>query len=227
MGWREYQALRTDFLDLSDLDALFSLEQGELSNSVETDFGFVFYRIDEASLDADLENVETVASIRSYLNRFERGRIEDYLLDQAENFSSAAVESEGGFVSEAARRGVAVRQTNSFPINYGGAFFLKQPSIEGEAENTLLQSAIYNERFFTTLFTLESDGISEPIVLDDAVAVFRLIDSTQIEADDLEYLVSYYGYIQQQYLDQGINDFILTSDDFEDNFTPVFTELFL
>ena len=214
-------------MDLSDLDALFSLKQGDLSESVETDFGFVFYRVDEAPLDADLENSETVASIRSYLNRFERGRIEDYLLAQAENFSSSAGGSGSGFASEAARRGVVVQQTNSFPINYGGAFFLKQPSIEGEAENTLLQTAVYNERFFTVLFSLESETISEPIVLDDAIAVFRLNEITRIEAEELEYLVSYYGYIQQQYLDQGVSDFILSSDEFEDNFTPVFTELFL
>ena len=90
-----------------------------------------------------------------------------------------------------------------------------------------MQSNVYSDTFFSTLFALEPGEISEPIVLDNSVGIFELIDQREASEEDLDFLSSYYSYIYDQNLDQDLNDFIFSSPKLVDNFSEVFTELFL
>ena len=226
MGWRDYHSLRADFQNGEDLDSLYRLGPESLTGVFESDFGFVFYRIDEAAIDPDLEDIDTLNAIRAYLRRFERGLLEDYLLAEAEEFYAAATVS--GFSGEARNRTISIQETSSFPINFGGSFFLSQPQIEGEGSSNVLQSATFNERFYSELFSLDEAGsISRPLVLDESVAIFELKEIKEVAEEDVAYLLDNYSFIQQQFLDQDVNEFIYTSDEFEDNFNTVFSELFL
>ena len=224
MGWREYQSLRADFGSDDQLDELFALQPNELSGVYEAGFGWVFYRIDEPVVEPDFADDETVDSVRSYMKRFERGRIEDFLLAQAAAFRSDAIES--GFSVSAQNLSYEVFRTNYFPLNFGDSFFMSTPQIEN-SETNFLDGAGYSEQFFTALFGLDVGEISEPLILDEAIAVFLLEDIREASPDDVAFLETYYPFIAQQYLDQDLNDFIFSSGEYEDNFAGVFSELFL
>ena len=226
MGWREYNALQADFSDSADLDALFSRAAGELTEVFETSFGFVFYRIDEPAVEPDFEAEEYLRSVRNYMERFERGRIEDYLIQMANTFKALATDVDS-FDEAANAQSATVLETEFFPINYGGSFFLQTPRLIGDGESTVLESATNNENFYTTLFTLDEDEISEPIILDESVAVFVLKESRTQSEEDINFLASYYPYIYQQFLDQDLSEYMFTSAEFEDNFINVFSEIFL
>ncbi len=223
MGWREYNSLAADFNSTSDLDAVFALKKGDVSDVYDTEFGWVIVRADEAALDPDLEDPEVIDSVRSYMERFERGLIEDQLLKNAEVFAAQA--KNAPFDQAARAYGVEVLKSSSFPINYGNVFFLGQ--IQGDEGTQDLSSSASDAAFLTALFSLDEGEVSDPIVLDKSVGVFQLAERTPILEEDISYLSDYYPYIVQQYIEQDHNASILSSDEFQDNFTTVFTEQFL
>ncbi len=223
MGWQEYNALAADFGNPSDLDAVFALSKGGVSEVSDTGFGWVIVRADEAATDPDLEDSEVIDSVRTYMERFERGLIEDHLLETGESFAAQA--KTDGFDGAANALGVEVLKSASFPINYGNAFFLGQ--IKGAEGAQDLNGSAYDAMFLTTLFSLDEEEISDPIVLDESVGVFQLAERTPLLEEDIAYLTDYYPYVAQQNIEQDHNAFLLASDEFDDNFTAVFGEAFL
>ena len=223
MGCSEDNALSADFANGPELEALFSLQKGDISGVFETSFGWVIYRADEAAVEPDLEDPEILNSIRTYMERFERGKIEDYLLANAEKFAAAV--SESTITAAADVFGIEVKKTESFPINYGNAFYFGTVSAADDSQD--LSSAAYDELFFSELFSLKEKQVSEPIVLTDSVGVFQLADLTPLSDEDVEFLHDYYPIIAQQNIEQDLNRFIFSSEDFEDYFTEVFSENFL
>jgi hypothetical protein len=223
MGWQEYNALVTDFNNSSDLDAIFALNKAEVSDVYDTGFGWVFVRADESAVNPDLEDPEVIDSVRSYMERFERGLVEDYLLGNAESFAAQA--KSATFEEAAGVFGVEAKKSASFPINYGNSFFLGQ--IQGAEGSEDLSGSAYDATFLTMLFSLDDNEISDPIVLNESVGVFQLAERTPLLEEDIAYLADYYPYVAEQNIEQDHNAFILASDEFDDNFTAVFSEAFL
>ncbi len=223
MGWQEYNALAADFANPAELEALFLLQKDEVSGVFETSFGWVIYRADETPTDPDIEDSATLDSIRSYMQRFERGRIEDYLLANAEAYVASSADI--SFAEAASQYGIEVKRTDSFPINYGNVYFFSP--VKSADDSTDLNGAAYDETLLTLLFGLKDGDISEPIVLNDSVGVFQLAESTTLPEEEVEFLGDYYPYIAQQNIEQDLNSHILSSDEFVDNFTETFAEMFL
>ena len=123
MGYKYYYELREEFTSNAELDSVFNMNSGETSDVIKTSFGWVIYRIDEAKQLPDFSNEETLKTARTYMERFERGTIEDYLTKQAENFKTLAAQK--GFEAAAAQEGIESDTTDFFPVNYGGLYFLK------------------------------------------------------------------------------------------------------
>ncbi len=224
MGWRAYHELQADFTSQAQLDELFDLSEGNLSRVYETDFGWVFYRVDEEPVPPDFTSEETLSSVRDYMTRFERGRMEDYLTEQAEALRQDV--SESSLQTAASNAGYELQETSYFPVNYGNVFFLTRVNTAVENSN-VLQSAAFSTAFFETLFALEPDTVSEPIVLDESVAVFELMDQREKSDEELSFIGEYYSYIYQQYLDQDLSEHIFSSEEFEDSFSEVFSRIFL
>ena len=222
MGWRQYNTLAGDFTAISDLDSLFALSKGKLSPVYETSFGFVFYRIDETTVEPDFSSEETIADIRRYMGRLARGVIEDHLMTQAEAFQASAAEL--GFANAASQVSLAVFETEKFPVNYGNSYYFAE--VKSSTEGQSLQSAAYDELFFTTLFSLNEGEVSDPIVLDEEVGVFQLMEiSTEVEEETID-VAEYYPFILQQNLEQDYSNSVFVSDLLQDNFSEVFTEVF-
>lgn len=174
MGWVYLYELEPDFTEDEPLDTIFSLAPGEVSGVLEATFGFVIYRLDEGPQAPDLENEETLETIRNYILTFERGRVEDYMLERAAEFETEVAER--GFDEAAAESGFAWGTTDAFPINYGNLSFLPQVRAD---ETTGLSNAATRDEFFEEAFSIGGEELTAPIVLRDYVLVMQLNDERQ------------------------------------------------
>lgn len=221
MGWRYFYELESNFEDAERLEDVFELAEGDLSPVLEGRNGWIIYRVDEPSQSIDLESEEAVSDVRSYLQTFERGRIEDYMAEQAASFREAARGT--SFADAASAQGMQVRETNYFPINYGNVPIFARVSA-GE-DTDVLSRAAFRESFFLTAFDLEADEVSEPITLRNALVVLDLVDEREASEDSVAFLDSYYPYLVQQYQSQELQRTLLDPRFYEDNFSQTFARI--
>ncbi len=222
MGWVDFNSLKPDFQNVADLEKLFAMKSGQISPVIKTSFGWVIYRVNQPARQPDFTDPNTVKTVRAYMEQYERGQIEDYLSNLGNEFRDAAAKV--GFDAASVRQGLAVHQTNYFPINYGNAFFL--PQMKALDNNDALASGAYNQSFFQELFSLKIGAISKPIILDTNIVVVDPLDERSAPAGEATAIGRYYPYILQQYTQTDLVDHILQSPKFEDNFQQVFLKNF-
>jgi hypothetical protein len=225
MGWVKYHELAGDFEDNTKADTIFALNQGETTELFETSFGYAIYRCDEPARDPDLESTDVIDSIRSYLIRNEKGRVEDYFIDRAEELADAAREN-GSLADAAGQYDRELQETDFFPINYGNAMFLK-PIRSAQGESSPLSRAGSNQRILTKLFSLGENEYSEPLIMGNSVVVASLIEERRAPEEITNRLNSYYSYITRNYLQQEVRRVFLQSDKLEDNFMETFSRHFM
>jgi peptidyl-prolyl cis-trans isomerase D len=214
-----YHQLKNSLTNDKDADHVIALETGEISEVLQTPFGWIIYRCDAEAVSADFEEEETITAVRDYMNRFERGRIEDYLIVQAETFKATARET--SFENACIVLDILPGSTDYFPINYGSMFFLKQVNPEGKEE---LANAGTSESFFKTLFSLELQEISEPVIMRDTVMVSRLDDEKDADENSVSYIDSFYPYLLQQYTEEDLDRIIRDSEYFQDDFNSAYRQ---
>lgn len=183
-GWVYNWDLEFDFEDPEQLDELFALREGEISPVYETGAGFRIYRVNETPLDPDFTDSTTVAEVRTYLTNFERGRIEDYLRETANEFVASA--RSDGFAAAAQSIDQLPQSTGYSPANYGNVRYL--PQLSAEANAVINSAGAYREDFVQSLFALGPGEISEPLVLRDYVFVFELEDIRELDDAERESL---------------------------------------
>lgn len=227
MGWQYAWELRSDLKDPALAVELLALSTTTVSKVYETVAGsWAFYRIDEAAAMADAASEDLLRTVTEYMNRFERGRIEEWNLGKAKDF---AVEAATNFRTAASLRGLPVKETNAFPLNYGGAFnlgyFALLETLDTQS-NPELSGANTNEAFLKTVFSLEAGQISEPVVLNDAVIVAQVLEIRSADESTLGLIEAYYPSIVQDGLGKELTNSILQSPKLKDNFFPAFSLAF-
>lgn len=227
MGQRYAWELKGDFKDAASLDALLALPVGEISPVYETVAGsWVIFRVDTAVADPDYSSADLIRTVTEYLNAYEKGRIEDWVLAQAGEFAAAAA---ADFPGTAASRSLAVKETNAFPLNYGGAFNLGYFSLFGTLDATdkpELSGADSNEAFLTAAFSLQPGQVSQPIVHNNHALVLRVKEIRSAEESSLGLIDAYYPGVLQDSLGRDMADSILKSPSLKDNFLTTFSRIF-
>jgi peptidyl-prolyl cis-trans isomerase D len=222
MGLQSYFVLQQDFEDPADLDAVFALAKGDFSPVLETSFGWVIYRADEEATLPDFANTQTLALVSSYINRYEKGRIIDYLSERAEFFRTRALEAGMETAADDADKNLAT--TVAFPINFGGSPLLKDISNQNEA---IFARGMSNESFLTQLFSLEEGEVSEVLTLDDYVLVAQLAEETELEESTVTQMGEILAFYLQQLEREELYRYYLDSDELQDEFASAFQRLFL
>lgn len=218
MGWRYAYDLAQDFEGAEQVDTIFQLGGGAVSPPLESKFGWAIHRADEAAVSLDLQDPDSLKVVREYLMRYERGRVEDYFLAQAQGFAQAARES--GFQAAAAARELATRTTVPIPLNYQYLFQIK--AVEAEGEGASIASAAYSEEFFQKAFALKRDEVSDPVPLEDQVVVLQLREERKLAGDERDFLKTYYRYYAGQTLQADLQETLVDPQKLEDNFNNVF-----
>ena len=227
LGWQYAWELSSDLKDPAMAADLLALPAGEISKVYETVAGsWVFFRIDEAAVNPDPDSEDLLKTVTEYMNRSERGTIEEWSLAQAKDFAASA---SSDFNTVAAARNLTVKETNSFPLNYGGAFNLGYFSLLGTLDtqsNPELSGANTNENFLKSVFSLEAGQLSEPILLDNAVIVAKILEIRSAEESTLGLIDAYYPTIVQDGLGRELTNSILQSPKLKDDFFTAFSLAF-
>lgn len=230
MGSYAYHELSSFFTDPEDLNAVFRLGSSEISNLITTDAGWFIYRADSAAVTPDFTNPQVQTRVLDYIQRYERGRIEDFLLAKAAE--TKAVAEEDGLVQAA--RGVAdVHESNRFPLIYGNPSFslygsqyplFTQPAAL-DGDNSLSGSS-RNLGFLKALASLEEIGdLSDPLILDSGVILVELVERGPADENAMMSTEFYYAYAVNSWKESDLTSGILTSDKLKDNFYQVFGSL--
>lgn len=201
-----------------DVDKAASLAKDETSGVIETNSGFSIFHADGNAEQPDFENADTLDIVSSYLNSYEVGRIEDYYMDIAKNFVTAAVAR--GFDEACIDFAVSKTMLDSFPLNYGST------SLANSVDTSIagLSDADTNENFLQSAFSLKLHEISSPIVNGKNIIVLQLIseivENAESETDSLESQVASYDQTSS-------SSALMASPKLENNFLSVFLNNFM
>jgi len=222
MGVRYAYELKTDIADDAAREAVLKLASGSLSELVKSGDDWAIYRCDEAARNADANDAAVVERAKEYLLSFERGRIEDYLIAQAEAFAAAAQGAD--FASAAAKQGLAAKKFGPVALNYGDIELFRSIGALGNAE---LTGAASNEAFWTAAFSTKLSSLSKPVVVGDSVFVLRVAEEKSADESASTMVDFYYPYLASQYSQRNLSSFFLSSKKLKDEFYATFIKNFL
>ena len=181
--------------------------------------GYSIFKVTAAPTEPNFEELDVIDTVISYVKDNESGLVEDYLLGRGTDFVNAV--HKNGFDSAAKEMQLEVKNTESaFALNYNSNGFLR--SITGDG----LDTADTNEEFLKTAFALKLGEVSKPILLDKTIVVFQPSEISQLEEDDKSpenFMLQYYPVSFDQ---SALNDYVLSSDDVEDNLLSVYLEYY-
>jgi peptidyl-prolyl cis-trans isomerase D len=227
MGAQSVWQLKGELKSDADLEAVISLAKGQLSAVYETLAGsWIFFRVDETPTEPDFASAELLRSVSDYLNRNEKGRIEDWIVAKADSFAQAASTD---FASAAAKAGYPVKTTKPFPLNYGKALDVGYFSLLGALDTTdlvELRGADSNERFLTSVFSLPAGGVSKPVVINDYAIVLRVKEILDSKSDEAGLLAMYYPTIIQQNVSSELAEGLLKDPKLKDDFVAAFSKVY-
>jgi hypothetical protein len=232
MGLKLAYELSSEIPDTQERAALIALSKGAYSSVIKVPSGWAFFRVEEDTYPVNTEDPALFEKIRAYITEFERGRMEDWLINQAQEFIAAANESDfdleantSPFDTAAAAKGLTKESFGPLPLNYGGTDLfttLASLSVPG------LASAGSNENFWRTAFFTALNTSSEPLVIGDNVVVLYPREETGKEESELESIKSMYtSYWLSYKTEQSVRSYFLSSDKLEDRFMNVFLQFFL
>jgi peptidyl-prolyl cis-trans isomerase D len=229
-GLKYFHEISADLNKKEDAEKIITLKKGELSPVFKTvASSWVFFRADEAMAQADFSDAAVLKDVKDYMNRFEKGKMEDWSIAKAKAFAATAT---GDFAAACRKAGMTPKTAGPFPLNYGDFSVayngqsipvFKQIAATDAPE---LASASRNEKFLTAAFGPPPGTLSEPILLGDSVLVLKVKAEGTAAADEIGMINSVYSYFVQQKTSAEVQENILKSPALKDNFSPVFFKYF-
>ncbi len=196
---------------INDSSEILNLKVGGTPAIVEDNNQVILLTVNKEIVEPDFSDLSV---IRNYMLSYERGTIEDYFYAKIENIEDNNLNSIG----------LEVKETGLFSINYGGEQLLST-SIDRVSQDSIFSRALDNENFFTILFKLEENKVSDPIVLGDSISVFKLKDEVSEETNTMEYVLDSLDRAMLNYKSQVTEDLIVKSDKYKDNFFPGYLKI--
>jgi len=229
MGVRYVFELTSHIPEESDREALLALGVGDVSGLISVPAGWAFFRVEEAARTAAADDSAVIEKARSYLYSFERGRMEDWAIANAESFARDI--QANGLEAAAEQSGKTIQSFGPVPLNYGNtqASYGNVPLFKtlDRFGISALNNAVSNERFWEIAFSTDLNAPSEPLVIADTVMV--LVPTSEQSADDSSIFIAqnYYTYKAGQFSEISLKNHILESDKLEDKFFETFIQTFL
>jgi peptidyl-prolyl cis-trans isomerase D len=220
MGWRYAYDLEADFEAKDTAKKVLSLKSGELSDVLKGTFGWMVYRCNSDATDPDFSNPSTLDDVKSYITKYEKGKIEDYYNEKAAQFTRRAAEV--GFDQAGREAGVKAIPMQPFPLNLGNMFSLAP--VRAIPDTATPTSAVYSEDFFYRAFSLGKDQVSAPVVLDDQVLVMKLTGEQQLPDAMVNILGNWVSYVANQSIQSDLAQMLMSPDKLKDNFAAAFSQ---
>ncbi|MDR2314621.1 MAG: peptidylprolyl isomerase [Spirochaetaceae bacterium] len=245
MGPRMIFEMFTELSEEGDREKIFSLPRGEISPVLKTPSGWTFFRAEEAPYAPDMSTEENLAKVRTYMNKFEGGRIEGYLIARMEELSARAAErgqslfayvdgqnsGEAPDDSAAGFTGLVFGPVNLNYGNMGGQMdewnmrlFVNTLDVSRSPE---LADAAFRENFWRIAFSTPLTVPSAPFTLGDSIVVLRATEETFTDETTRENVAKFYsqGWMYNT-LDMDLNSAFIQSPKFESNFVAALPFIF-
>jgi len=218
LGVKRYYDLKAEISRKADLDKLFSLTAGAISPVVAGDKVWTIYKVNAAAGDADLTTPDTLAVVRAYIAKNERGLLEDNLEAQAKLFSADA---KANFAAAAKKIGKTPQTSDWVALNFGNHDLF--PSLTASSKDPVFRGLAANEDFFKQGFKLAQGEVSGPILASPAVLVVK-VDAikTAPEKGDNPILPNAVDSNVTSERSQDLEKVILSSPKLEDHFQTEF-----
>jgi hypothetical protein len=228
MGIQYVYDLEKDITDAADRENILSLGKGELSSVVKVGESWAFFRIEDELKPADFDDSAVIDRVRSYMRNFERGRMEDWAIAQADEFITD-VEADG-FDNAARRRNKEKASVGPLPINYGNVGFFT--SLEASGVSLLSGQEISglskNSNFWKSAFSTPLNTPSKPLVQGSKVLVLLPVDQTNIEKEKAEEISSMYAdYWLGSLTEQSLQPYFMNSPRMKNHFWETYSKFFL
>lgn len=221
LGSRYYYEI-TDELDEETASLVFQLPQGEMSDPLETTYGWYIYRADSPVKSPDFNEEGMLATLRTWLGWNHGEIIDQWISEQSATYLATMGEDENAFEIQAASQGRELNESGYFTLNWGGSPIIGN-TLESAASESVLQSAVKSDEFYTTVFSMDRGEISEPITLGTSTILLKISDirdsESRISSSDIRYYLQYYR-------EQLWGEMVLESDLFQNNFNRVYKEYF-
>jgi len=226
MGSRFVYELDSLIPDADARSVVLGLGRGEMSDLIRTGDNWSIFRIEEELKKADFDDETVMTRVRTYLAERERGLMEDWATEQANQFIAEA--KEAGFTDAAQMRNMEVFNFGPIPINYGTLDLFPPLGIPDFNAQDVMNMAS-NENFWKIAFSTAIQTPSEPFVQGDNVLVLFPLEQTNADDEVIDGTAQIYSsywtsYMAQQY----IQEYFLkgVKDKMEDNFWDVYFRIF-
>ena len=235
MGIRYFYELEREITNSGDRGVIYGLRTGEISDIVVTADGWSFFRIENAVKTADLNDEAVMERARAYVRSFERGRMEDWAIARAREFSAQALDF--GFEDAAYSWNLARDSFGPLSINYGSVDLFS--SLESfslyNVSSQDLSSMSRNENFWRTILQAQMDTPSSPLVQGSYVFVFVPIEEIKADQETIDNIKdrfsSWWNIREYPYLsyisEQLIQQYFVNSEKTDDSFWEAFFRYFL
>jgi hypothetical protein len=222
MGIKTAYELNAEIGDQLIWENIVNMDKGDMSDLVKIPSGWAFFRAEESPIPPDLNDSSQMQTIRNYIMNNFRGQVEDWLIAEAEKFSSRA--NEIGF-DDAVSEGDILRQSfGPIPVNYGDSALFGTLASAGVGE---LQSAGTNQFFWRLAFNTPINTISRPLVVGDNVIVLLPLEEIITEEDELQSIQTVFSsWMEMGRIDEStehaIRSYFLNNGKLDDRFEEIF-----
>ncbi|MDR0495091.1 MAG: SurA N-terminal domain-containing protein [Treponema sp.] len=223
MGIKMAHELNFDIPEEADREKVIALARGERSGIIKTGSGWAFFRAEEAVQEANPSDETVMEKVRSYVRNYERGRMEDWALAQAERFRTLV--NVFGFADALAEQGIEARNFGPIPLNYGNVDLFTTLASQYVPE---LSGSASDENFWKTAFSTPFDTPSQPVVQGSNVLVLFPNAETKAEESALESINSIFNSYWLRYMsEKALQQHFMNSPKMEDKFMDIYFRYFM
>jgi hypothetical protein len=187
------------------------------------DNAWALFRAEENVRQADIQDSTSMDKVRNYMMTYQRGRIEDWLLSEADSFVERAKVM--GFDSAAMDMGIYKDSFGPLPLNYGNTSLFSSVASAGiyALYNEYSQiNAGTDERFWLTAFTTPLLTPSAPVSVGGNVVVLYPLEESEDDEYNTSLIQMYYPYWLSNTVDTDIRSYFMNSGKLDDRFWDVF-----
>ncbi|MDR0473492.1 MAG: peptidylprolyl isomerase [Treponema sp.] len=223
MGIKLAHELALEIPDEATCEKIVALKKGEYSDVIKHGKGWAFFRAEEDVQAPDFVDEASLGRVRSHIQDFERGRMEDWARAQADDF--IALVDEKGFDAVIEQKGLTKRSFGPIPLNYGDVDLFDTLSAVSVSE---LYGAGSDETFWKNAFSTKVNTPSQPFSNGSYILVLYPTSEVEAEESSIESIQSTYSSSWLDYTnEQSLRTYFFNNGKMEDRFTETFMRYFM